>query len=64
MIDIVNSEELENIAFDRLKAKTPADAYPDRPRGFDDLKSILWHMKSHEPVSPLVVIDKDGVRRT
>lgn len=38
----------ENIALNRIRAKSATDAYPEnnRPRGLADIKSVQYHMKS------------------
>lgn len=61
---------VENLYLERLKAKTPEEAYSDRPRGQADVDSVYYHMETDECVSPVVMIKVnnrlimlDGVHR-
>lgn len=53
------SGTVKNVAVERLMARTPSDAYPDKPRGVADLRSIQYQMRS-KTVSPIVVINVNG----
>lgn len=46
----------DNGGLHRLKAKTAEEAYKDKPRGENDIKSVLYHMTTKECISPIVLI--------
>jgi len=50
----------QNAGVHRFQAKTPKEAYPDKPRGEKDLKSILYHMRTKNCISPIVLIRAKG----
>ena len=70
LITSLKKMRIENLNLDRLKAKTPEEAYEDKPRGQVDIDSVHYHMKTNDCVSPIVLIQinkklimLDGVHR-
>lgn len=51
--DLINNPPL-NLNKSRLEAKTIDEAYSDKPRGLNDIKSVKYHMKI--PFSPPIII--------
>lgn len=55
----------ENSGLNRLRKKTVEEAYNDKPRGDDDIKSVYYHMLTKKCVSPIVLIKvKDKKNKT
>ena len=63
---------VENFNYDRLQYTDINKIYPkdDRPRGIDDIKSLKYHIKTKNSISPVVIIEYkkkfillDGVHR-
>ena len=56
--------KMENVSLDRLKARSPEEAYPtqDRPRGKEDISSVRYLCTTDDLVSPIVAIRKRTAR--
>ena len=57
--NISDVEPMENTRLEKYRhATTAEEAYPpnDRPRGQKDIDSVNYHIKTQEPISPIIVI--------